>query len=96
MYSFEDTGPIIQFRKEYSTLYADIYNPLLNTSKIGGILLFGLFFLMLSKGIPNPRLKGSVMVTGIGLVFFIWNYISSLIILSMYPPWGLPVCYLLS
>jgi hypothetical protein len=54
-------------------LYADIYNPLLNTSKIGGILLFGLFFLIFSKGIPNPRLKGSVMVTGIGLVFFIRN-----------------------
>ena len=97
MYSFEDTEPIMQFRKEYSTLYADIYNLLLNTSKVGGIILFGIVFLLLSKTLPNPRLKSSVIMTGIGLVFLYGINVSSLVILSMYPPWGiLSITYLLS
>ena len=97
MDSFEDTETIIQLRKEYSILYADIYNLLLNTSKIGGHIIIRSFFLILFKGIPNPRLKGSVMVTGIGLVFLYGVNISSLVILSMYPTWGLLFAtYLLS
>jgi hypothetical protein len=89
MYSLEDLEPIVQIRREHSILYADVYNLLLNSSKVGGVLLFGLSFFILSKQISNERLKSSIMLIGVGLILLYGINISSLIIVSLYPPWGI-------
>jgi hypothetical protein len=70
-------------------LYSYVYNLFLNTVKLAGGIMFGLAFFLLSKTIMHTQLKKSIGMIGTGLVLLFGADASSLIIMTLYPPWGI-------
>jgi hypothetical protein len=70
-------------------MYGYAYNLFLNTVRTAGGIMFGIAFFMLSKTIMHAQLKKSIVTIGAGLVLVFGANASSLIIMTMYPPWGL-------
>jgi len=50
--------------------------------------MFGVAFFMLSRTIVHDQLKKSIVTVGAGLVLLLGSNASSLIIMGLYPPWG--------
>jgi hypothetical protein len=70
-------------------LYSYIYNLFLNTVRTAGGIMFGIAFFVLSKIIMHTQLKKSIVISGAGLVLLFSANASSLIIMTLYPPWGI-------
>ncbi len=70
-------------------LYSYVYNLFLNTVRLAGGIMFGLAFFLLSKTILHTQLKKSMSMIGAGLVLLFGADASSLIIMTLYPPWGI-------
>ena len=69
-------------------LYGYTYNLFLNTVRTAGGIMFGVSFFVLSKTIMHTQLKKSIVIIGAGLVLLFSANASSLIIMTLYPPWG--------
>jgi hypothetical protein len=69
-------------------MYGYIYNLFLNTFRTAGGIMFGIAFFILSKTIIHDQLKKSIVTIGAGLVLLFGANASSLIIVTLYPPWG--------
>ena len=70
-------------------MYGYAYNLFLNTVRTAGGIMFGVAFFILSKTIMHTQLKNSVVTVGAGLVLLFGANASSLIIMTLYPPWGI-------
>jgi hypothetical protein len=70
-------------------LYGFTYNLFLNTVRTAGGIMFGVAFFILSKTIMHTQLKKSIVTSGTGLVVLFSANASSLIIMTLYPPWGI-------
>jgi hypothetical protein len=70
-------------------VYSYTYNLFLNTVRTAGGIMFGLAFFMLSKTIIHNQLKKSIVIIGAGLALLFSANASSLIIMTLYPPWGI-------
>jgi hypothetical protein len=69
-------------------LYGYTYNLFLNTVRTAGGIMFGIAFFILSKTIMHAQLKKSIVTIGAGLVLLFGANASSLIIMTLHPPWG--------
>jgi hypothetical protein len=69
-------------------MYGYAYNLFLNTVRTAGGIMFGIAFFILSKTIIHDQLKKSIVTIGAGLVLLFGANASSLIIMTLYPPWG--------
>jgi hypothetical protein len=69
-------------------MYGYAYNLFLNTVRTAGGIMFGVAFFMLSKTIVHDQLKKSIVTIGAGLVLLFSANASSLIVMTLYPPWG--------
>jgi len=69
-------------------MYGYTYNLFLNTVRTAGGIMFGVAFFILSKTILHNQLKRSIVTIGAGLVLLFGSNASSLIIMTLYPPWG--------
>ncbi len=69
-------------------MYGYTYNLFLNTVRTAGGIMFGIAFFILSKTIMHDQLKKSIVIIGSGLVLLFGANASSLIIITIYPPWG--------
>lgn len=70
-------------------MYGYAYNLFLNTVRTAGGIMFGVAFFILSKTIIHDQLKKSIVIIGAGLVLLFGANASSLIIMTLYPPWGI-------
>jgi hypothetical protein len=70
-------------------VYSYTYNLFLNTVRTAGGIMFGVAFFMLSKTIIHNQLKKSIVIIGAGLALLFSANASSLIIMTLYPPWGI-------
>lgn len=70
-------------------VYSYMYNLFLNTVRTAGGITFGVAFFMLSKTIMHTQLEKSIVISGAGLVLLFSANASSLIIMTLYPPWGI-------
>jgi hypothetical protein len=70
-------------------VYSYTYNLFLNTVRTAGGIMFGVAFFMLSKTIIHIQLKKSIVIIGAGLALLFSANASSLIIMTLYPPWGI-------
>ena len=61
----------------------------LNTFRTAGGIMFGVGFFVLARTVIHPKLKDSLNMTGIGLILLLGANASSLIIMTLYPPWGI-------
>ena len=70
-------------------LYGYTYNLFLNTVRTAGGIMFSIAFFVLSKTIRHTQLKKSIVIIGVGIVLLFSANASSLIIMTLYPPWGI-------
>ncbi len=70
-------------------LYSYTYNLFLNTVRTAGGIMFSVAFFVLSKIIMHTQLKKSIVIIGAGIVLLFSANASSLIIMTLYPPWGI-------
>jgi len=76
------------FGIEDNPIYAYGYNFFLNTVRTAGGIMFGIAFFILSRSIKHVQLKRSIIMTGFGLIILFGANASSVIIMTLYPPWG--------
>jgi hypothetical protein len=77
-----------QLGVEYDPIYSYTYNVFLNTVRTAGGIMFGIGFFVLSRTVIHSQLKNSLNMAGIGLILLFGANSSSLIIMTLYPPWG--------
>jgi hypothetical protein len=77
-----------QLGVEYDPVYDYAYNLFLNTVRTAGGIMFGIGFFVLSRTVIHAKLKNSLNMAGIGLILLFGANSSSLIIMTLYPPWG--------
>lgn len=78
-----------QLGLQENPMYGYAYNLFLNTVRTAGGIMFGVAFFVLSKIINHTQLKKSIVMSGAGLLLLFSANASSLIIMTLYPPWGI-------
>jgi hypothetical protein len=69
-------------------MYAYSYNFFLNMIRTAGGIMFGVAFFVLSRTVNHLQLKRSIIMAGFGLIILFGANASSLVIMTLYPPWG--------
>ena len=85
----EHLNLLTQLGIKYDPFYGYVYNMFLNTVRTAGGIMFGVGFFVLARTVIHPKLKNSLNMTGIGLILLLGANASSLIIMTLYPPWGI-------
>jgi signal transduction histidine kinase len=70
-------------------LYSTVYVLMLEVSTPIGGILFGLAFMIVARKIQNAKVKGYLVISGIGLLFLLISYRPQEIITGPFPPFGL-------
>ena len=70
-------------------LYSIVYVFMLEVSTPVGGILFGLAFLLVARKIQNTKVKGYLVISGIGLLLLLISYRPQEIITGPFPPFGL-------
>ena len=73
---------------DYGILYQNSLSKFIS-DKFGAKIMFGVAFFVLSKTIIHTQLKKSIVIIGAGIVLLFSANASSLIIMTLYPPWGI-------
>jgi hypothetical protein len=73
---------------EENPMYAYSYNFFLNMIRTAGGIMFGVAFFVLSRTVNHLQLKRSIIMAGFGLIILFGANASSLVIMTLYPPWG--------
>lgn len=83
------TGVLLDYSYGNPTLYSIVYVLMLEVSTPIGGLLFGLAFMLVALRIQNAKVKGYLVISGIGLLLLLISYRPQEIITGPFPPFGL-------
>jgi hypothetical protein len=70
------------------SLFPILYNFVLNTVNVGTAILFGTSFFILSRGLTYEHLKYYLIIFGAGIMIIFSSSVSTILILSAFPAWG--------
>jgi hypothetical protein len=83
------TSMLLDYSSGNPTLFSIVYVLLLEVSTPIGGILFGLAFMIVARKIHNEKVKGYLVISGIGLLFLLISYRPQEIITAPFPPFGL-------
>jgi hypothetical protein len=83
------TSMLFDYSSGNPMLFSSIYVLMLEVSTPVGGLLFGLAFMLVSRKIQNDKVKGYLVISGIGLLLLLLSYRPQEIITAPFPPFGL-------
>ena len=83
------TSMLFDYSSGNPMLFSIIYVLVLEVSTPVGGLLFGLAFMLVSRKIQNDKVKGYLVISGIGLLLLLLSYRPQEIIAAPFPPFGL-------
>jgi hypothetical protein len=70
------------------SIFPILYNFVLNTVNVGTAILFGISFFILSRGLTYEHLKYYLIIFGAGIMIIFSSGVSTILILSAFPAWG--------
>ena len=70
-------------------LFSIVYVLMVEVSTPIGGILFGLAFMLVARKIQNAKVKGYLVISGIGLLLLLISYRPQEIITGPFPPFGL-------
>ena len=83
------TGVLLDYSYGNPMLYSIVYVLTLEVSTPIGGLLFGLAFMLVALRIQNAKVKGYLVISGIGLLLLLISYRPQEIITGPFPPFGI-------
>ena len=83
------TSMLFDYSSGNPMLYSIVYVLMLEVSTPIGGILFGLAFMLVARKIQNAKVKGYLIISGIGLLLLLISYRPQEIITGPFPPFGL-------
>jgi len=83
------TSMLFDYSSGNPMLFSIVYVLMLEVSTPIGGLLFGLAFILVARKIQNTKVKGYLVISGIGLLLLLISYRPQEIITGPFPPFGL-------
>ena len=83
------TGILFNYSSGNPMLFSIVYVLMVEVSTPIGGILFGLAFMLVARKIQNAKVKGYIVISGIGLLLLLISYRPQEIITGPFPPFGL-------
>jgi len=83
------TSMLFDYTSGNPMLFSTVYVLMLEVSAPVGGILFGLAFMIVARKIQNAKVKGYLVISGIGLLLLLISYRHQEIITGPFPPFGL-------
>ena len=83
------TSMLLDYSSGNPMLFSIVYVLMLEVSTPIGGILFGLAFMLVARKIQNAKVKGYLVISGIGLLLLLISYRPQEIITGPFPPFGL-------
>ena len=83
------TSMLFDYSSGNPMLYSIVYVLMLEVSTPIGGILFGMAFMLVARKIQNAKVKGYLVISGIGLLLLLISYRPQEIITGPFPPFGL-------
>ena len=83
------TGILFDYSSGNPMLFSIVYVLMVEVSTPIGGILFGLAFMLVARKIQNAKVKGYIVISGIGLLLLLISYRPQEIITGPFPPFGL-------
>ena len=83
------TSVLLDYSSEDPMLFSIVYVLMLQVSTPVGGIMFGLAFMLVARKIQNEKVKGYLVISGIGLLLLLISYRPQEIITGPFPPFGL-------
>jgi hypothetical protein len=83
------TSMLLDYSSGNSMLFSIVYVLMLQVSTPVGGILFGLAFILVARKIQHAKVKGYLVISGIGLLLLLISYRPQEIITGPFPPFGL-------
>jgi len=80
---------LFDYSSENPLLFSIVYVLMLEVSTPVGGILFGLAFMLVARKIQNAKVKGYLVISGIGILLLLMSYRPQEIITAPFPPFGL-------
>ena len=82
------TGMLSSLLMSNESIFRYLYNFILNTVNVGAGILFGISFFILSRALTYEHLKYYLIICGAGVMIIFSSNVSTILILSAFPAWG--------
>jgi len=82
------TGMLSSLLMAKGSLFPNLYSFVLNTVNVGVGILFGISFFILSRALTYEHLKYYLIICGAGIMIIFSSNVSTILILSSFPAWG--------
>jgi len=82
------TGMLRSLLMAQGSFFPNLYNFVLNTVNVGVGILFGISFFILSRALTYEHLKYYLIICGAGIMIIFSSNVSTILILSSFPAWG--------
>lgn len=83
-----ETGMLSSLVMSSGSIFPILYNFVLNTVNVGTAILFGISFFIVSRGLTYEHLKYYLIICGAGIMINFSSSVSTILILSAFPAWG--------
>lgn len=83
-----ETGMLSSLVMSSGSIFPILYNFVLNTVNVGTAILFGISFFIVSRGLTYEHLKYYLIICGVGIMINFSSSVSTILILSAFPAWG--------
>jgi hypothetical protein len=80
---------LFDYSSNNPVLFSFVYVLMQEVSTPVGGILFGLAFMLVARNIQNQRVKGYLVISGIGLLLLLISYRPQEIVTAPFPPFGL-------
>ena len=82
------TGMLSSLLMAKGSFFPNLYSFVLNTVNVGVGILFGISFFILSRALTYEHLKYYLIICGAGIMIIFSSNVSTILILSTFPAWG--------
>ena len=82
------TGMLRSLLMAQGSFFPNLYSFVLNTVNVGVGILFGISFFILSRALTYEHLKYYLIICGAGIMIIFSSNVSTILILSSFPAWG--------
>ena len=82
------TGMMSSLLMAKGSFFPNLYSFVLNTVNVGVGILFGISFFILSRALTYEHLKYYLIICGAGIMIIFSSNVSTILILSGFPAWG--------
>jgi hypothetical protein len=82
------TGMLSSLLMSSGSIFPTLYSFVLNTVNVGTAILFGISFFILSRALTYEHLKYYLIICGAGIMIIFSSNVSTILILSAFPAWG--------